>query len=158
MHLGQALASQFTKTQATYVKVGASIVNRITGTHTEAPQDPDHPVVLMRGHGFTTAAMSIEQAVYQAIYTQAAAKAQTVALIMQNACLDSKLEGKVDDSGNISKGIVKSATNLHHLNAHEAADSTSMIDTSFVGRAWKLWAMEVSTSHLYVNDHTNSDG
>ena len=150
-HLGQALASHFTKSQATYVKVGTSLVNRITGSHTEDPQDPDHAVVLMRGHGFTTAATSIEQAVYQAIYTQVAAKAQTVALMMQNAYSESKLEGKVDDSGNITKGTMKPANELHFLKAQEASDSSSM-NTLNAERAWKLWERETSVSGLYINE------
>lgn len=148
--LGQALASYFTKSQATYVKVGTSLVNRITGSHTEAPQNPDHPVVLMRGHGFTTAAASIEQAVYQAIYTPLAAKTQAVALTMQGAFSDALLQGKVDDSGNITKGSSKSAAKLQYLNDQEASDSSSMNESNG-GRAWKLWEREVSVAKLYVN-------
>lgn len=149
-HLGQALASYFTKSQATYVKVGTSLVNRITGSHTEAAQIPDYPVVLMRGHGFTTTAASIEQAVYQAIYTPKAAKAQAVALTMKGAFSDAQLQGKVDDSGNITKASSKSAAKLNYLNDQEASDSSSM-NESVGGRAWKLWEREVSVSSLYVN-------
>lgn len=151
VHLGQALASHFTKSQATYVTVGTSIVNRITGSHAEAPQDPDYPVVLMRGHGFTTAATSIEQAVYQAIYTQVAAKAQAAALTMQNAYSDARVQGKVDDAGNITKGSVKSATEPHYLKAQEVSDASSM-NAMVLERAWKLWEREVSVSNLYRND------
>ena len=152
--LGQALAAHFTKSQATYVKVGTSLVNRITGSHSEAPQDPDHKVVLMRGHGFTTAASSIEQAVYQAIYTQVAAKAQAVALTMQNAYADARLEGKVDDSGNITKGSSRSAAQLHYLSAQELSDSASMNQTNSE-RAWMLWEREILASKLYVNELMN---
>lgn len=108
----------------------------------------------MRGHGFTTAASSIEQAVYQAIYTQVAAKAQAVALTMQNAYADARLEGKVDDSGNITKGSSKSAAQLHYLNTQELSDSASA-NQSNGERAWRLWEREVSVSRLYVNELRN---
>ena len=150
-HLGQALASHFAKSQATYVKVGTSLVNRITGSHTEAPQDPDYPVVLMRGHGFTTAAASIEQAVYQAIYTQIAAKAQAEAIKMHNAYSDAQIEGKIDDSGSITKGTSKSSGKLHYLSAQDASDSAGMNQIA-AHRAWKLWQREVSVSNLYINE------
>jgi ribulose-5-phosphate 4-epimerase/fuculose-1-phosphate aldolase len=41
---------------------------------------PEHSVVLMRRHGFTTHADSVEKAVYRAIYTKINAKVQTDAL------------------------------------------------------------------------------
>ena len=154
-HLGQALASQFAKSQATYVAVGTSIVNRITGSHSEAPQDPDHPVVLMRDHGFATAATSIEKAVYQAIYTQIAAKAQASALNIQTAYSEAKIQGKVDDGGNITKGTVKPAVGLHYLTAQEASDTAST-NAKVYNRAWKLWEREVSVSSLYINELRDS--
>ena len=80
-----------------------------------------------------------------------AAKAQTTALLMQNAYSSAKLEGKVDDSGNITKGSVKSAAELHYLKAQEVTDSSSM-NTLNSERAWKLWEREVSVSNLYVNE------
>lgn len=150
-HLGQSLASYFTRSQATYVKVGTSLVNRLTGSNTEEAQDPDHLVVLMRGHGFTTAAASIEQAVYQAIHTQITAKVQKDALKMQSAFSSAHLEGKIDDSGNITKGSLKTAAKPHYLNAHEASD-TSSTNQSSSERAWRLWEREVSISKLYVNE------
>ena len=107
-------------------------------------------MVLMRGHGFTTAAASIEQAVYQAIYTAIAAKTQAVALTMQGAFSDAQLLGKVDDSGNITKGSSKSAAKLQYLNDQEASDSSSMNESNG-GRTWKLWEREVSVSKLYDN-------
>ena len=93
----------------------------------------------------------MEQAVYQAIYTQIAAKAQAVALTMQNAYADARLEGKVDDSGNITKGSSKSAAQLHYLNAQELSDAASM-NQSNGERAWKLWEREISASKLYLNE------
>ena len=154
-HLGQALASQFAKSQATYVTVGTSIVNRITGSQTEAPQDPDYPVVVMRNHGFTTAATSIEYAVFQAIYTQVAARAQASALTIQNAYSGAKIQGKINDGGSITNGTVKPAAELHYLTAQEASDTAST-NAKVYDRAWKLWEREVSVSSLYINELNDS--
>ena len=46
----------------------------------------------------------VEQPVYHAVDTQVAVKAQAVALTMQNAHADARSEGKVNDSGNFTKG------------------------------------------------------
>lgn len=150
-NLGEALAGYFSKSQATYVKVGTSIVNRITGSHAEAPRDPDHNVVLMQGHGFATAARTIEQAVYQAIYTQAAAKAQTMALITKNAYSGAKLNGKVEESGSIKQASIDPIGELHYLDASETTDASAM-NRSASSRAWQLWEREVSVSPLYINE------
>lgn len=131
--------------------MGSSIVNRITGSHTEDPDEPDHSVVLMRGHGFTTAASSIELAVYQAIYTQTTAKVQTTAMMTQNAYFGAKLDGKVDDSGNIKQASVRSGRDLHYLTSQESTDASNM-NMQVAGRSWQMWEREVSASALYVND------
>ena len=150
-HLGEALASHFIKSQATYVKVGTSIVNRITGSHVEAPTEVDHNVVLMRGHGFTTAASSIEQAVYQAMYTRTAAKVQTTAMMTQSVYFEAGLDGKVDDSGNIKQARIKPARELHYLTSQEVTDASAM-NQSVAQRSWQLWEREVSVSALYANE------
>lgn len=105
----------------------------------------------MRDHGFTTAATSIKKAVYQAIYTQIAAKVQAAALTMQNAYSGATVQGKVDDGGNITKGTVKPAVELQYLTAQEASDTSSM-NAKVNDRAWKLWEREVSVSSLYINE------
>lgn len=151
-HLGEAFSEYFSQSQATYMKVGTSIVNRITGSHADAPDQPDHNVVLMRGHGFTTTGSSIGQAVYQSIYTQTAAKVQTTALMLKTAHTGSTLEGKVDgQSGNFKQANAKPVGELHHLSAKEAADAQSM-SHSLMSRAWQLWEREVQVSQLYVNE------
>ena len=109
----------------------------------------------MRNHGFTTAATSIEYAVFQAIYTQVAAKAQSSALTMQNAYSGTKIQGKIDDGGNITKGTVKPAVELHYLTAQEASDAASM-NAKVYDRGWRLWKREVSVSSLYVNELDDS--
>lgn len=150
-HLGEALAACFSRSQATYVKVGTSIVNRITGSQSGTPPDPDHNVVLMKGHGFTTAAPSIELAVYQAIYTPTAAKAQTTALLTKKAYFAATLDGIVNESGKIKQASIESTGGLHYLSAQEAADAWAM-NRSSSNRPWQLWEREVSISPLYINE------
>ena len=150
IRLGEALAATFSRSQATYAKVGASIVNRLTGSHTEAPTDVDHNVVLMQNHGFSTAASSIEEAVYQAIFTQEAAKAQTTALTAGSAHFRAKMNGKVDESGNIKQASIESVEDVHYLNAKQATDSWSTMRMS-IDRPWQLWTREVEVSPLYEN-------
>ena len=149
--LGEALATSFIKSQATYVKVGTSIVNRLTGSHTEASTDVDHNVVLMKNHGFTTVASSVEKAVYQAIYSQAAAKAQTTALITRNAHFGDKIDGKVDEAGNIKQANIQPVEGIHYLDAKQAAETWSTLQLT-VDRPWQLWEREVNVSRLYVNE------
>lgn len=94
VHPGQALASSKTESQATYVKVGTSFMDRMTGSHTEDPNRPDHSVVLMRGHGFAIVAPSTEQVIFQAIYTRIAAKVQTTASVTQRVYFGTKSMGR----------------------------------------------------------------
>ncbi|KPI37914.1 uncharacterized protein AB675_3134 [Cyphellophora attinorum] len=64
--LGQSLASQFS--------------SRSPETTTSKDDKPTQTVVLMRRHGFSVQADSIEMAVYRGIYTKINAKAQTDAM------------------------------------------------------------------------------
>ena len=105
----------------------------------------------MKNHGFTTVASSVEKAVYQAIYSQAAAKAQTTALITKNAHFGGKIDGKVDEAGNIKQANVQPVEGIHYLDAKQAAEAWSMLQPT-VGRPWQLWEREVNMSRLYVNE------
>ena len=74
--LGASLSAAFkpaTSAGFIYSKVRSALPSQIGGGSTEPANEPDHAVVLMQGHGFTTAAHGIEEAVYQAIYTKEAA-------------------------------------------------------------------------------------
>jgi len=107
----------------------------------------------MQGHGFTTVAHSIEEAVYQAIYTKEAAKTQTAALVLRNAYFGANVEGKVDveGGGKIKAGKVKVEGELKYLSDREAGEAwESMRET--VGRPWGLWCREVEVNPLYKND------
>ena len=150
-HLGASFAAQFSKSKAVYVRLGESFASRLTGNAAEAPQDADFPVVLMRGQGFTTVARSIEQAVYQAIYTKKAAHTQTVALSLVTALVEGKISGKVEEGGNIKQGTLKPVAAPHYLSPQEITDVSST-SKSKIDKCWALWAWEVEASRLYVNN------
>ena len=103
---------------------------------------PDNVVVLMRGHGFSTAAPDIERAVFQAIYAQANAKALTSAIGLSAAA------GK------------DPASAVRYLSDQEAVDTwNGNIPT--VLRPWGLWKREVEAvgreNGLYVNTLDNGN-
>lgn len=107
----------------------------------------------MRGHGFTTVAHSIEEAVYQAIYTKEAAKTQTAALTIHNAHFGHVVEGKVDveGGGKIKSAKIKTEGDVKFLKDNEAQDAwESMRGT--VERPWSLWCREIEVNPLYRNN------
>ena len=95
---------------------------------------PEHTVVLMRRHGFTTQAGSIEMAVYRAIYTKINAKAQTDALAV---------------SKNFGGDTVFDAGHLG-LTDDQTTGCTAM-NERFQDKPWKLWVREVEIRGIYVN-------
>lgn len=62
---------------------------------------PQHTVVLMRRHGFTCHADSIEKAVYRGIYTKINAKALTDSLAVRKNFEGAELGAMVFDGGNL---------------------------------------------------------
>ncbi len=98
---------------------------------------PDHAVVLMRRHGYTTHGKDIETAVYRAIYTKVNASVQTNAMLLRSAMpsfgpnMDAKfdLEPLTDD---MCRGCLK-------------------MNEGTQDKPWRLWAAEVEKSSLYVN-------
>ncbi|PNP38005.1 hypothetical protein TGAMA5MH_10104 [Trichoderma gamsii] len=89
-------------------------------------------VTLMRGHGYTVAAKSIELAVFYAIYTQ------------KNAAIQTATVGLIAAAGG-------SMQNLRLLNENEARERTASVATT-AKRAWDLWVVEVSNSTLYPKE------
>jgi len=113
--LGRHLAAAFkpsTSKAFLYNKMRAAL----PGGEPDPDNEPNFPVVLMRGHGFTTCADSLEIVVFQAIYTKEAAKVQTGALLTNASYFsdfrlpDSSMEGSISvgdkGSGKISGGKV----------------------------------------------------
>jgi len=94
--------------------------------------NPDHAVVLMSNHGFTTAASSIQVATFQAVYTQVAADVETTSLLIRNAF-----------RGDGERG-------LRFLTPQEQVDSFNTI-VGTVDRPWGLWTSQVENSGQYVN-------
>lgn len=90
-----------------------------------------HPVVLMRGHGFTVLAESIPDCVMRAVYTQKNAMIQSTALTTRAA--DPTARGE-----------------FRYLDEEEVAAATKMAKVSG-HRPWGLWLREVESCDLYVN-------
>jgi hypothetical protein len=131
----------------------SALPSQLGGSEPEAPDDPDHRVVLMRGHGFTTCAESLEAVVFQSIYTKEAASVQSLALMTMTAHLDASLDGSVDVKGNgkISGGKVKAVKSLKYLSDREATDAWQM-NKATVTRPWGLWVREAEVDPLYQNE------
>jgi ribulose-5-phosphate 4-epimerase/fuculose-1-phosphate aldolase len=153
--LGHSLSAAFkpsTSTSFIYSKVRSALPSQIAGHAPEPSSEPDHPVVLMRGHGFATCAASVEQAVFQSIYTCQAAKVQTTALSTRTAWFGGHVDGKVnvDAGGKFQGGKVTMDKDIRGLAEKEAKDAWTANKES-VHRPWELWCREVETCPLYVN-------
>ncbi|KNG44288.1 arad-like aldolase/epimerase [Stemphylium lycopersici] len=155
--LGASLAASFkpaTSTGFIYSKVRSALPSQLGGASSEPKMEPDHAVVLLQGHGFTTVAHGIEEAVYQAIYTKEAAKAQTTAMTILNAHTGYALEGKVDADagGKIKSGHAKvEGGRLKYLSDRECHDAWESM-SSTIASPWALWCRQVEVSPLYKND------
>lgn len=165
--LGHYLAAAFkpsTSTSFLYHKMRAALPG---GRAADPDAEPNSLVVLMRGHGFTTCADSLESVVFQAIYTKEDAKVQTGALLTNAAhfselhIADSSVEGTVavgeKGSGKISGGKVRGAKvkregeDLKYLSDREAADAWE-VSRETMTRPWALWCREVEINPLYQNE------
>lgn len=107
----------------------------------------------MQGHGFTTVAHGIEEAVYQAVYTKEAARAQTTALTIRNAHFGHVVEGRIDveGGGKIKSAKVKAEGDVRGLSEREASDAWEVMRGT-VERPWALWVREVEVQALYRNE------
>lgn len=153
--LGASLASTFkpaTSAGFIFSKVRSALPSQVGGSQGEEKLEPDHAVVLLQGHGFTTIARGIEEAVFQAIYTREAAKTQTTALAIHNAHFGHNIEGKVDiqGGGNIKSAKAKTEGDLKYLSDRECADTFESMQGT-VARPWALWKREVEVQPLYQN-------
>ncbi|KAF2007211.1 hypothetical protein P154DRAFT_528879 [Amniculicola lignicola CBS 123094] len=154
--LGASLSSAFkpaTSAGFLYSKVRSALPSQIGGAAPEPSNLPDHAVVLMQGHGFTTAAQSIEEAVYQAIYTKEAAKVLTTALTIHNAHFGHTVEGSVDvqGSGKIKSAKIKTEGEVKYLSDKDLTDAWEAISHT-ITRPWELWRREVEVNPLYRNN------
>lgn len=116
-HLGHQLACKFSSTDNT--------------------TSPDHNVVVMSHHGFTTFGKNVQQAVYRAVYTHVNAGIQAKSLMLHAAA------GKAAD--------------IKYLNAKQTKGCSVMCENT-QGRPWDLWVKEVEAHSLYVNEAARSQG
>jgi ribulose-5-phosphate 4-epimerase/fuculose-1-phosphate aldolase len=116
-HLGNALASHF--------------------ANSESGRQPDYAVVLMRGHGLTVIAPTIQDCVLRAVYTQKNAGIQTASLLTHAAYFG-------------SNGGAASRAEIKYLSEDESKAATEMTRWSAL-RPWGLWLREVEAAGLYVN-------
>jgi len=159
--LGASLAAAFkpaTSAGFLYSKVRSALPSQIAGANTDPSKEPDNAVVLLQGHGFTTVAHGIEEAVYQAIYTKEAAKAQTIALTIHNSHFGHTVEGKVDieGGGKIKSAKVKTEGDIKFLKDNEAHDAWESLQGT-IDRPWRLWCREVEVNPLYQNECPSGD-
>ncbi|KAK5210458.1 hypothetical protein LTR47_000349 [Exophiala xenobiotica] len=119
-HLGESLAACFRAADAS--------------TTQTSKDEPDHSVVLMRGHGYTVAARSIEECVFRAIYTRDNATIQTASLGLSAAY----------------RGTGDSPTEIQYLRDDEIEGATGIALTGWA-RAWGLWVREVEAANLYAS-------
>ncbi|KAK4188444.1 fumarylacetoacetate hydrolase domain-containing protein 2 [Podospora australis] len=95
-------------------------------------------VVLMRGHGFTAVAGSIESAVFKAIYTVKNAEVQTNAMNGQSSAASTRNFPIGGDPG------------INYLSEKECKAGEAMAEKT-LRRAWDLWVREVEVQPLYRN-------
>ena len=101
----------------------------------DSPSSPDHAVVLMRKHGFTTQAHSIETAVYRAIYTKINAKAQSDSLaVLKNFGSDERMF----DPGDLGM-------------TEDQCKGCSVMNEQYQEKPWRFWVRETENRGMYVN-------
>ncbi|KAL8680978.1 MAG: hypothetical protein Q9186_002878 [Xanthomendoza sp. 1 TL-2023] len=117
------------------VRFGEALANTfLTSAHNASAADllePDHNLVLQRGHGFTTVGTSIPEAVYRAVYTTWNAEVQASAITINDA------------AGN-NRGV-------RYIAQQELPDTLTLDDKAYP-RDWLLWAAQVGVNPLYKND------
>ncbi|EME40355.1 class II aldolase like protein [Dothistroma septosporum NZE10] len=149
-HLGEGLANGFNPSTLTS-KATSMIKNYITSSQPAPVDFPQHPTVLMRGHGFTCVASTIEECVYRAIFTCTNARVQTTALLMQggyNQGLIAERFGLKEEQPG-QAGVAKQE-GLKFLSEREAKDAWTAMQRH-AERPWKLWCEEVRVCGLYRN-------
>lgn len=116
------------------ITFGSALADHFVSTPTSEPRTvPDHNVVLMTSHGFTTLGTSIKQAVYRAVYTQVNAGIQTQAIMLRST------------AGPQANG----SQDIRYLNEEQVKGGLKMNEAS-QDRPWGLWMKEVEACGLYV--------
>jgi len=131
MPLGASLAKAFGSSNAANSSTSTTNAQDGASIPTSSPL-PLHPVVLMRGHGYTSCATSLEILTFQAIYLQ------------QNARVQSRASALACEAG-LGKN------RIHFLSASEARDATRLSEET-TARPWEMWKREVQVNRLYQNE------
>jgi ribulose-5-phosphate 4-epimerase/fuculose-1-phosphate aldolase len=118
---------------------GTALASKFKKEPSEATPTPDHAVVLMRRHGYTTHGRDIESAVYRAIYTKTNASVQTNAMAIRSAFAQSGLQ-----SASAPKFDFEPLT-------AEMCDGCTKMNEGTQDKPWRLWEAEVEKSALYIN-------
>lgn len=155
--LGSALAASMNP--GTVVSRTKNLIQNIYSRPAEhAPPWPSHPVVLMRGHGFTAVGGTIEEAVYRAVYTVTNAKVQLQACLLQGGynvgLVGEQMQGIKIDGGKGRAPDTK-AEGVKYLSERECKEAWEANKTQ-ASRPWGLWVREVEASGLYVNEYLTS--
>ena len=120
-------------------RIGTALAQTFSDLSTEVEKEPmpDHTVVLMRRHGFTTHGTDIETAVYRSIYTKIDAEALTKAITVRTALSSIKSLGEPTfDLEPLTEEMCKGC-----LKMNEGTQD----------KPWALWVKEVEATGLYVN-------
>lgn len=118
---------------------GTALASKFNKAKSESASTPDHAVVLMRRHGYTTHGRDIETAVYRAIYTKTNASVQTNAMMVRSAFAQSGLPS--------ASGV---KFDFEPLTA-EMCDGCTKMNEGTQDKPWRLWEAEVEKSALYIN-------
>ncbi|OCL14583.1 arad-like aldolase/epimerase [Glonium stellatum] len=128
------------------VKFGSALASHFAENTADSTSPlPDHLVVLMRHHGFTTLGESIQDAVYRAMYTQTNASILSTAANLRSSFYGPAL---TRESG-AAQGSDGSGLDL--LSASEMAGCRNMNEAT-ADKAFRLWVREVEVLPLYVNE------
>jgi len=156
--LGTALAGAFSP--GTVLSRTKNFIQNIYSRPAEhAPPLPSHPVVLMRGHGFTCTGTSVREAVFRAVHTVANAGVQSQAMAMQGAwnvsMLGEQVAGIHVKNGNGGASGSK-GEGIKYLSEREVKDAAESIGGT-AGRAWGLWERDVQGTGIYVNEYLQDE-
>ncbi|KAK4112994.1 hypothetical protein N656DRAFT_752011 [Canariomyces notabilis] len=130
-------------------RLGAALADEFSPNNNGECEDhdlPDHDLVLMQSHGFTSCGVELEKVVYQAVYAKTNALVQAEALQRRHDAYNGPavaLEGE-GDGGKDKDGIV-------YLTPRQAQDTWATMRRD-VSRPWGLWKRQVQVDPLYVNE------
>jgi ribulose-5-phosphate 4-epimerase/fuculose-1-phosphate aldolase len=107
----------------------------------QAESVPEHAVVLMRQHGYTTHGVDIETAVYRAIYTKINAGVLTNAMAIRSVFAQS-----------LGPSNMPQATGLFEPLSKEMCEGCLKMNEGTQDKPWRLWVAEVEKLPLYTNN------